>query len=274
MSDKQNQAYDISLTAVKPSGIVVHDTIHIARVDTEAPWRWLGAGWSDLLATPYISLGYGAVFAVIAVCFWFGLATVGLQALILALAGGFLLIGPILAVGLYEASRRREAGMPIRARDIVTAGMEARGQLSLLGLTLLLIYMIWVQLALLLFMLFFGSRPFPPIDEFVPHLLFNWQGVTLLVVGTAVGAVLASLVFAICVVSAPMLLARPVGVTTAIFTSLRATMLNIRPMALWAALIAGFVAIGLATLCVGLIVIFPLIGHASWHAYRDVLDRK
>ena len=274
MSDAEDRTYDIPLTAIKPSGAIAHDTIHIARVDVEAPWRWLSAGWSDLLAMPHISLAYGAVFAAVAVGLWFGLSTVGWQSLMLALAGGFMLIGPVLAVGLYEASRRREAGLPIKLRDIIFAGFKAPGQLSLLGLTLLLIYMVWVQIALLLFMMFFGSQPFPPIDEFVPHLLFTWQGVTLLVVGSAVGAALASLVFAICVVSVPMLMARPVGATTAIFASARATILNIKPMALWAALIAAFVAVGLATLCLGLIVIFPLIGHASWHAYRDVLGGK
>ncbi|MGB0086883.1 MAG: DUF2189 domain-containing protein [Rhodomicrobiaceae bacterium] len=274
MSDTEDRTYDIPLTAIKPSGAIVHDTIHIARVDVEAPWRWLSAGWSDLLAMPHISLAYGAVFAAVAIGLWFGLSTVGWQSLMLALAGGFMLIGPVLAVGLYEASRRREAGLPIKLRDIIFAGFKAPGQLSLLGLTLLLIYMVWVQIALLLFMMFFGSQPFPPIDEFVPHLLFTWRGVTLLVVGSAVGAAIAFLVFAICVVSVPMLMARPVGATTAIFASLRATILNIMPMALWAALIAGFVAVGLGTLCLGLIVIFPLIGHASWHAYRDVLGRQ
>lgn len=272
MSETHKSVYDIPISAVHPGGRVVHDAVHIARIDMEAPWRWLAAGWSDLLAMPLISLSYGAVFAAIAVGFWFGLSAIGWQSLMLALAGGFMLIGPVLAVGLYEGSRRLENGEPIRLGGILSAGFKAPGQLSLLGLTLLMIYMVWVQIALLLFMLFWGNQAFPPIDRFVPHLLFTWQGVALLSVGTAIGAVMAAIVFSICVVSAPMLLARPVAVSTAIFASLQATRLNLKPMALWAALIAGFVAVGIATLSLGLIVIFPLIGHASWHAYREVLD--
>jgi uncharacterized membrane protein len=274
MTETHNQIYSIPVSAVRADGTVDHDVIRIARVDIEAPWRWLSAGWVDLLTVPQISLLYGAGFAAIAIGVWFGLGTIGWQGLILALAGGFMLIGPVLAVGLYEISRRLEAGEPIKFADIIFAGLRAPGQLSLLGLLLLLIYMIWVQLALLLFMLFHGSQPFLPIEQFVPHLLFTYEGVALLIVGTAVGAALAGIVFAICVVSAPLLMARPVGISTAVFASIRATILNWKPMALWAALIAGFVAVGLATLCLGLIVIFPLIGHASWHAYREVLEPR
>jgi uncharacterized membrane protein len=272
MSDTRNRIYDVPMSAALPSGRIVRDAVHIARIDMEAPWRWLAAGWSDLLAAPYISLAYGAVFAAIAIGLWFGLSTIGWQSMILALAGGFMLIGPVLAVGLYEVSRRLETGEPIRLGAIILAGFKAPGQLSLLGLTLLMIYMVWVQIALLLFMLFWGNQAFPPIDSFVPHLLFTWHGITLLSVGTAVGAAMAAVVFSVSAVSAPMLMARPVAASTAIFTSLQATRLNLKPMALWAALIAAFVAVGIATLCLGLIIIFPLIGHASWHAYREVLE--
>jgi uncharacterized membrane protein len=157
---------------------------------------------------------------------------------------------------------------------VVLAGFGAPGQLSLLGLALLLIYIAWVQTAFLLFMMFFADSPFPPLESFVPRLLFTWQGVTLLVVGTMEGAALATLVFAICAISAPMLMDRPVGVATAILTSVRAVWFNAKPMALWAVLIAGFMGAGLATLCLGLIVVFPLIGHATWHAYRESVGER
>ncbi len=271
MTDVQDDKYGITVRL--GSADSADEIVHISRIDMEAPWRWLGKGWADLLAMPRISLTYGAVFAGIAVGLWLGLGSLGWQSLMLALAGGFMLIGPVLAVGLYEASRRRELGQSVKLRDVVFAGVKSPDQLALLGLALLLIFMIWVQVALLLFMMFFADRPFPPIDDFIPRLLFTWQGVTLLIGGTIVGAGLAALVFAISAVSAPMLIARPVGVSTAVFASIRATIFNLRPMALWAILIAGFVAVGLATLSIGLIVIFPLIGHASWHAYREILDQ-
>ncbi len=274
--DINNQTIVISFRTDKAAG-GEQDMVHITRLDLEAPWRWLSAGWSDLLAMPQISLAYGAIFAAIAIGLWLGLATLGWQSLMLALAGGFMLIGPVLAVGLYEASRQREQrgqGEKVSFRDVVLAGFKAPDQLALLGLALLLTFMIWIQIAFLLFMLFFGARPFPPIQDFVPTLLFTGGGVSLLIIGTIVGAVLAAIVFSMSVVSAPMLVARPVGVTTAIFASLQATMLNIKPMTLWAGLIAGFMALGLATLCAGLVIIFPLIGHATWHAYREVLEQK
>lgn len=260
----------ITLQAHRADGAM--ETIRISRIDLEAPWRWLAKGWLDLTAMPQISLAYGAVFALAAVGLWFGLGTLGLQSLMLALAGGFLLVGPVLAVGLYEASRQRTLGMKPGLAEVIFSGFRSIDQLSLLGLALGLVFMIWVQLAFLLFMMFFGDQPFPPIDDFIPRLLFTWQGVTLLVVGTIVGACLAAVVFSISVISAPMLIDRPVGATSAVFASLNATMLNIKPMALWAALIAGFMAAGIATLCIGLIVVFPLIGHASWHAYREIVE--
>jgi uncharacterized membrane protein len=263
-------SHGITLQAHRADGAM--ETIRISRIDLEAPWRWLAKGLADLAAMPQISLAYGAVFALAAVGLWLGLGTLGWQSLMLALAGGFLLVGPVMAVGLYEASRQRAEGGKPGLAEVVFSGFRSIDQLSLLGLALGLVFMIWVQLAFLLFMLFFGDQPFPPIDQFVPRLLFTWQGVTLLVVGSIAGACLAAIVFSISVISAPMLIDRPVGATSAIFASLNATTLNIKPMALWAVLIAVFMAVGIATLCIGLVVIFPLIGHASWHAYREIVD--
>lgn len=261
----------LSMQATKIEG--AQGTIHIARLDLEAPWRWLSAGWADLIAMPNISLTYGGAFAAIAIMMWFGLSTMGWQSLIPALGGGFMLIGPILAVGLYEASRRRELGLPTGLFSIISASFKSPGQLSLLGFALFFIFIVWLELAFLVFMLFFGDQPFPPIDAFVPYLLFTSSGIILLIVGTVVGAVLAAIAFTISVVSAPMLVARPVGIATAIFASSKAVMHNLEVMALWAVLVAGFVAGGIVTLSLGLIVIFPLIGYASWHAYQEVIGR-
>ncbi len=250
------------------------DTVDVRRVDLEAPWRWLSAGWLDLLAFPHISLVYGAAFAAIAIGMWFALGSLGWQSMLPVFAGGFMLIGPVLGVGLYEASRLRQAGGPVRWREVLFTGLSSPIQLSLLGLALFLIFVVWVQVAILLFMMFMGGSPFLPIDEFVPRLLFTWQGVSLLIVGTVVGAILAALVFAMSVISAPMLIDRQIGVASAVIASLNATMLNMKPMALWAVLIAGFIAAGIATLSFGLIVIFPLIAHATWHAYREIAGSK
>jgi uncharacterized membrane protein len=246
----------------------------IRTVDIEAPWRWIAAGWADMTRMMPISLAYGAAFTAIAIALLFGLTRIGLESVILALAGGFLLVGPILAVGLYEGSRRLEGGEPVRARDILLAGFRAPGQLALLGLALLMIYVVWMQTAFLLFMVFLGTQPFPPMEDFISSLLLTTRGVTLLTVGTIEGAALAILVFMICAVSAPMLMDRRVGAVEAIVTSVRAVRFNLKPMALWAVLIAAFMALGLATLFAGLVVAFPLIGHATWHAYRDIVGAE
>lgn len=245
--------------------------IHIRRIPSDAPWDWLAAGWRDLCAVPGVSLAYGTTFAILALALTAGLLKLGLQSLIPALCGGFLLIGPLVAVGLYEASRRLETGRPVVLGEIVTAGLKASGQLGFFGAVLAFAYGVWLQLALLMFMLFMGSRALPPASEFVPTLLFESHGLGLLVAGTAVGGVLATVIFSISAIAVPLLLTRRVDAVTAMAASIEAVVKNPIPMALWAALIAGFMALGTATLFAGLAIAFPLIGHATWHAFRSLV---
>jgi uncharacterized membrane protein len=245
--------------------------IRIYRIDLEAPWRWLQAGWSDIERIPRISLAYGAAFTALALMLLFGLSYSGLQSLILPLAGGFLLLGPVFAVGLYESSRRLAADEPVSLDALCNASAQALGQLALFGLLLVLIFLAWVELAFLLFMLFYGGQPLPPLQEFVPSLLFTGKGLGLLIIGSIVGAVMAALVFTISVVSVPMLMFRKVGVATAVIASVQAVRLNYQTAALWAVLIVGLMVLGVATSFVGIVIAFPLVGHATWHAYRDIV---
>lgn len=245
--------------------------LRINRIDLEAPWRWLAAGWADMKRMPVISLAYGVAFAFLAVVMLYGLTLSGWQALFLPLAAGFLLIGPVLAAGLYEGSRRLQDGGSLSASGLVLAGLQAPGQLALLGLVLLLVFLAWVETAFLLLMLYSGENAFPPLQGFIEQMLLTQRGVAVLVVGTIEGAALAALVFTISAISAPMLMAKPVGIATAIYASVRAVRLNFWPMALWAALIAAIMVVGIATFFVGLIVAFPLVGHATWHAYCEVI---
>jgi uncharacterized membrane protein len=196
----------------------------------------------------------------------------GLESLIPVLAGGFLLIAPLLAVGLYEKSRALAANEYVSFGSTLTAAWRAIGRLSPFAAALLIIYLVWVRLAFLLFSLFLGTSGLPPAHEFMPTLLFTAQGLGLLVVGTAIGAVLAAIVFAISAISIPMLMDRNIDAVTAMVRSAKAVIDNPRPMGLWAILIAGFMALGIATMGLGLVLAFPLIGHATWHAYRDFVS--
>lgn len=240
------------------------------RVPFDAPWNWLAAGWRDMWAMPFVSLVYGILAAAGAGGLIAGLLSFEATSLFMALAGGFLLIGPMLAVGLYEASRRLARGEGVSLGGVVWAWFNARGQLGFLGAILLFVFMVWVQLALLLLMLFLGGAGLPPPSEFMRTLLFTQQGLGLLVVGTIVGGLLAALVFAISALAVPMLMVREIDAISAARASLTAVALNPKPMALWAGLIVVLTGAGFVTLPAGLVVTFPLIGHATWHAYADV----
>ena len=241
-----------------------------ARVAFDAPWLWLAAGWRDLWEAPVIGLVYGAVFALAAMALAVGLLNLQAHSLFPAFAGGFLLLAPFFAMGLYEVSRRMEAGQPVSLGAAFAAGFKAKGQIAFFGVALMIVFLVWLELAFVLLVLFMGGRGLPPPEQFLPTLLFTLPGLGLLVVGSVVGGALAAVVFAMSAVAVPMLLVERVDAVTAIRASLAAVALNPKPMALWAALIAVMIAAGFATLLVGLVVAFPLIGHATWHAYRAI----
>jgi len=246
------------------------DVPGVRRVAFDAPWAWLAAGWRDLWSAPAISLTYGAAFAALAYAFVFQLSRIDALPLMLPLAGGFMLIGPLLAVGLYEISRRRERNEKPSFGDIISAARHSGAQLAYFGVMLLLLYFFWMQIASLLFMLFFGNADIPPVENFVPVLLFTGHGLGLLVVGTAVGSVLAAVAYSISAIAVPMLLDQPVDVVTALRASVEAVRLNPSAMLLWAALVLGMTTLGFLALFAGLAIAFPLIGHATWHAYREL----
>ncbi len=248
------------------------DIPNIRELPADAPWQWLAAGWNDLKRVPHVSLVYGGVFALGALLLTLGFMQLGWEALILAFAGGFLMVGPMVGVGLYEASRRLQLGQPVRFTDVLLHGVRSPGQLAFMGVILFVIFVFWIEIALLLFMMFMGPRAFPPLDQFIPMLLFTSHGLGLLIVGTIAGAALAALVFSVSAISVPLLMVREVDVMTAIFTSLQAVRKNFRVMALWAVLIAALTAFGVVTLFIGMIVVFPLIGHATWHAFCSLVE--
>jgi uncharacterized membrane protein len=234
------------------------------------PWRWLAAGWRDLWRYPAVSLGYGTAFLLIGLLVTAGLWYAGLESVAPALAAGFTLMGPVLAIGLYEMSRRYETGEPIVLIDIVAPRLPAPAQFAFLAFALMFLFLVWLRLATLNYALFtYGD--YRPLGEFMEFALTTEQGLAMVLVGTAIGGVIAFVVYAISVISVPMLLRHDVDVLTAMAFSVRTVMQHPGPMLLWAWLIAVLTAVGLATMFIGLIVVFPLIGHATWHAYRTIV---
>ncbi|MGF1626355.1 MAG: DUF2189 domain-containing protein [Alphaproteobacteria bacterium] len=248
-------------------------TPRLRALDMDQPWRWLAAGWRDLWASPGIGLAYGLVFAVLgAGLTWLVLAQ-QVYYLTFPLMAGFLLVGPVAVAGLYLVSRRRQRGEPVAMRDALAAFGRNPVQLGLVGVVLLLINIAWVRFAALLFMLFFSDSP-PPVDPMgFLAVVLQVDSIPFFIVGFAIGGVLAAIVFAICAISIPMLVDRPeTSAFTAIVSSWQVVWRNKGPMALWAWLIVLFIGAGIATGFVGLIVTLPLIGHATWAAYRDSVD--
>lgn len=253
-----------SLHSLEPAAAA----IHTVTVDDSA--RWLAAGWADLRRSPGVSLCYGLAFAVLGLLLTLGLWRADMASLILPLAAGFMLVGPLAAVGLYEVSRRHELGRPVTLADALSAWRRNAGQISLFGVGLMLAFFVWIETSLLLFALMFRGAP-PPMDNFLLDVLLSTEAIPLLVVGAAVGILIGAVVFSFSVVAIPMLLDRDVSAVTAALTSLAAARANWQVMVGWAAMIALLVGLGIATFFVGLIVALPLVGHATWHAYRAMI---
>jgi len=245
---------------------------NIRSIASDAPWAWLAAGWRDLWNSPLFSLIYGAGFALAALVMFLALQNMGSAGLIPIMGGGFLLLGPLLAAGLYEKSRVIEKGGRLSLAAIISVGVRSPVGLAYMGVMLLVVFIFWIPIAMVLFALFLGHIGLPPLDQFVQQLLFTPNGLALLVVGTAVGALLAGITYTLSVISVPMLLDRDVDIFTAVATSIRAVRANFSPMLLWATIIAVLMAVGMATAFVGLIITFPLVGHATWHAYRAIVE--
>jgi uncharacterized membrane protein len=241
-------------------------------VQPDAPWAWLGAGWRDLWAVPQVSLAYGLLFAAVSGVLTWSLFRLDMQYMLMPLAAGFMLVGPMLAVGLYETSRRLAAGEEVGLGRALFVTTRSPTQLAFLGALLMLMLLAWIRIAQLIYALFFGLSDFPGFEQSIHLIFFTPEGLGMLAVGSAVGGVMAAAVFAVAAFAVPMLMTRDMDAVSAMLASVAAIRANLWPMLVWGWLIVVLTGVGIVTLYVGLIVTFPLLGHATWHAYRQVID--
>ncbi|MCV2348840.1 DUF2189 domain-containing protein [Paucibacter sp. Y2R2-4] len=227
------------------------------------PLCWLAAGWRDFRRAPLIGMFYGLCFMLM------GWALLGVfkhaPIYTLALSAGFLLMGPFLCLGLYRVSMKLEMGEPPRLLDSLLAWNQRLSQIAIFGGVLLILEMIWGRAALIVFAVSFDGMP-----DFAGSIskLLDPQNASFIVAYLAVGAIFAGLIYAISVISIPMLLAREADAVTAGLTSLRLVLSQPLVMLFWGFLITVGVVLALLPGFAGLVIVGPILGHASWHAYR------
>lgn len=238
----------------------------VRRIGALRPLAWLRLGWQDCRAAPAMSLFYGLCFAAMGLLLRLLLANA--PQYLSGMSIGFLLLGPVLALGLYDISRRLEQGEGAMGRSV----LAIRGRWSnigILALVLGVIMLVWARASLVIFALVY-TKGMPTMDNFLSYL-FAWDNLDFLVAYACVAYLFASLVFALSWVSIPLMLDRDTDAISSMIISSVSLFMNIPATMVWAALIVALVVLGFGTWYLGLIVAMPVIGHASWHAYREVV---
>ena len=252
------------------TGVGVPAIRDIGADDVKAALR---EGWSDFTANPTHWAFLGLIYPIVGLLLAFAFSGASLLPLIFPLATGFALLGPFAAIGIYEISKRREAGLDPTwddARKVFES--PAMSAIAAMGGILLAIFVLWLIVAYAIFSMTLGDTPIASVSDLLHAVFASSKGWALLIVGNAVGFVFAVAVLIIGAVSFPLLLDRPqTSVGTAIKTSIEVFRVNPKSMGVWGIIVAALLVAGTIPFFVGLAIVMPLLGHATWHLYRKVI---
>ncbi|MEO0389027.1 MAG: DUF2189 domain-containing protein [Pseudomonadota bacterium] len=233
----------------------------------------LNRGWGDFRAAPAFGLFFGGIYAVGGLLMLWILTRLEAGWLIIPLAIGFPLLGPFVAVGLYEVSRRRQRGEPLAwAPVLLVIRGQANRQLGWMSLVILFVFWIWIYQVRLLLAVFMGYQAFADPAAFLGTAITSTEGFAFLAIGTLEGAVLTLILFSLTVISMPLLLDREVDFVSAMIVSVQTVLRNPKPMLAWGVFVAAVTILALLPAFLGLIVALPILGHATWHLYAQIVE--
>ena len=232
-------------------------------VGFDAPFRWLRKGYSDFKKVHRMSLAYGIVMMLVSIAITYVAYSAHSIVLAIALIGGFFFIGPAIAIGLYSMSRQIENGITPEFLSCLKESKKNINDEMVLAFVFLIVFLIWIRAASMLH-IFFPTMSSMEIMEWVKFFS----------IGTTVGALFAAIIFCLGAFSIQMILDRDVDAITAIVTSINAVLKNKAVMIVWGLLIVSLILVGIVTLFFGFAFLLPIVGHASWHAYREVVDAE
>jgi len=265
--------YHGNVTSMAPSGPETAAAPVIRTIGLPELHRALQRGWEDFKAVPSHAIILCIIYPVLGLMLARAVHGYSVLPLLFPLAAGFALLGPFAALGLYEMSRRRERGEQATAWDALeVVRSPSFGAMIGLGVLLLALFVTWVATAQAIYIAAFGYAGATGVSDFAERVLTTSQGWWLIVVGCGVGFLFALVALCISVVSFPLMLDRHAGAGDAMVTSLRAVARNPVPMAAWGLIVAVLLVAGSIPLFIGLAVVLPVLGHATWHLYRRAID--
>lgn len=240
-----------------------------------APFEWLKAGTRDTFASPTSSIMYGLSVFLVSIIFVAALFRFGFSYILFPVIAGFMVVGPLVAIGLYGKSRLLAAGIShISTLEVIRIKAKSPRQLLAVGIVLMLIMTFWLRFAIVLYALFFGLAPYEGFEETANMLFFTDKGRSLLAVGSAVGGVLAAFSFSVSAFSIPMLMNEKKDTLSAMALSAVIAWTNKPVVFVWGCIVLALFLFSVATGFAGLVIIFPILGHSTWHAYSALRHER